>query len=155
MDLSKIDRMELRQRIIELDKARIPLAKASDDEEALHEEAPINSAYETEREKLAQIRYEAQQKARDDYNAALKALDASFPDKSMPARDALAKHDAAPEYRDVDCFDDDTGAAVCCVLSGLPILDDDVTVEDSDCRRALVAAIPGWPIDSEAKADAA
>ena len=50
-------------------------------------------------------------------------------------------------------FDDDA-KAVCCVLTGLPILDGDETIEDSEGRKALAAAIVGWPLfESEETAD--
>lgn len=40
---------------------------------------------------------------------------------------------------------DDEGQCECCVLTGLPIIEGDETVEDSEYRRGLVKAIPQWP----------
>lgn len=145
MDLSNIDRMELRQRIIELDKTRAVLLKAADDEYEGRTPS-VNVEYDAEVERLLKAKNDVWDKASEAFKAGIAALDAKFPGlvKAATARDALDEHDNAPEYSEVNDFDAFNNV-VCCVLSGLPILDNDLTVEDGDGRKALALLIPGWP----------
>ncbi|HMN37568.1 MAG TPA: hypothetical protein PKD49_07650 [Hyphomicrobium sp.] len=147
IDTSKIDRMDVRREVIALDEKRKKLeaaakaeSKAEDaacDEEIAREEATWNR----ERDELWRAH-----KARCDAIRIARGV----PIRS--AEDALAEHDSAVAYRDVYDFDNDD-QAVRCVLTGLPILDGDETIEDSEGRKALARAIVGWPLFESQETD--
>lgn len=136
IDTSKIDRMDLRQDILALEEKRKGLVAVF---EAVNEEAEA----EIDRESAI---YERERRERSE---AFYARCAEIPrahgggDKS--AEDALEDHDNnSPAYGECIDFDDDGLAERCCI-TGLPLLDGDETVEDSEGRKALANAIPGWP----------
>lgn len=143
VDTSKIDRMDVRRRIIELDAQRPALSRAADGDR------PYPPEYDAEVAALEAARDEARNAADETFDAAMAALQTKFGVVDIEAAEAaLEAHDEAPEYTLVADFGCDS-LAVCCCLSGLPILDDDKTVRDSDGNKALRAAIPQWPTDDE------
>lgn len=145
IDTSRIDRMELRREILALDEKRKALQAEAD-----AEEGPMTDEIEQLRQAYVRERNEAERA----YAQRCADVVHRYTGGTTPAKDRLDEHDAAEAYREVNEWDED-GSARCCVLTGLPILDDDVTVEDGDGRRALAAAIPGWPLSDDADGDSA
>lgn len=146
IDTSKIDRMDVRREVLALDEKRKSLEAALEgesqtaacDEELEREEA----TWRRESDELWRAHMARCDAIRTAHGAPLKA-----------AEDALEEHDQAAAYEAVAEFDADA-KAVCCVLTGLPILDGDETIEDSEGLKALAAAISGWPLfESEETAD--
>lgn len=119
MSTEKIDRMDERARIADLDVLRKPLLEARD---------------------AAWLPYDAADPGSDAEAAAEAAYDA--------AEAVLTAHDEDSGYNEVLDYDEN-GMARVCVLTGLVLLEGDEIVEDSEGRQALAAAIEGWPAFSD------
>lgn len=142
-----VDRMELRREILVLDEKRKELVAAAAAEKetmstALRDELLVaeciwnresNELWLAHQHRLAAIR------------KAHGALEAS-------ADQALDDHDKAAAYNEAREFNAD-GQAVCCILTGLPILEGDEVITDSEDRMALAAAIADWPLFESEETD--
>ena len=146
MDITRtIDRMDLRRDLIALDEKRKELVAALEgesqtaacDEELAREEATwrreSNELWLAFQQRLATIR---------------KAHGAA----ETSAAEALDGHDKAPAYDEAREFDGD-GQVVRCVLTGLPLIESDEVITDSEDRMALAAAIVGWPLFESEETD--
>ena len=132
IDTSNVDRMELRQRLAEQDETRKALVAAVD---ACGEHAELGAL----RDQLWAEQAALEEKY-DQLRWAITDRFGALPDHPQVALDA---HDLATEadFFNVSC---DNGELVRCCVSGLVLLDDDVTVEDCEGRKALVSVLP-WP----------
>lgn len=140
IDTSRIDRMELRQQLIALDDARKPLADAvakidekkwaKIDEEIARE----HEIYERERREREAAYYKRCAEIR-----------AAHGEIEGDPEAALEKHDQHEAYESALGYDDESYVLRCC-LTGLPLLEGDVLIEDENGNKALAAAVPGWPV---------
>lgn len=133
-----IDRMEIRQEILALDEKRKPLAEA-----VLSADDDLEDAIAAEVQREEEICEREVRERRAAFHKRVEEIRLAHGRTDDPQA-ALEAHDDAAAYAQVDDFDDE-GLAVRCCLTGLPILDEDETVADSEGRKALVAAIPNWP----------
>lgn len=140
IDTSRIDRMELRQQIAALDEARKPLADAVDKidedkwEKIYAEIAREREIYDRERREREAAFFKRCEEIR-----------AAHGEVPGDPQAALEAHDAHEAYGEAYGFDGVGNAERCC-LTGLPLLEGDVLIEDGDGNTALAAAVPGWPV---------
>lgn len=139
IDTSRIDRMELRQQLIALDEARKPLADAVDKIDAVKwakidaEIAREHEIYERERREREAAYYKRCAEIRAAYGET-----EGDPEADLEKHDQHEAYELALEY--------DAQSVVRCCLTGLPLLEGDVLIDDSEGNRALAAAVPGWPL---------
>ena len=135
--MTTIDRMELREQIAALEEVRKPLQEAVDT---------------IDRQKQALIDAEIDRE-REIYERELRERKAAFVRRCDEIREgfgqtdaeaALEAHDQHEAYAEALDYDEN-GFAVRCCVSDLVLLEDDEIVEDSLGRKALAAALPGWP----------
>lgn len=140
IDTSRIDRMELRQQIAALDEARKPLADAVDKIDADKWEK-IDAEIAREREIYDRERREREAA----FFKRCEEIRAAHGEVPGDPQAALEAHDAHEAYGEAYGFDGGSNAERCC-LTGLPLLEGDVLIEDGDGNKALAAAVPGWPV---------
>lgn len=142
-----IDRMELRHELLALDEKRKELVVAAD-----AEEAAMSAALQEELSREEAVWKRESNELWLAFQQRLAGIRKAHGAAETSAAEALDNHDKAAAYDEAKEFDGD-GLVVRCVLTGLPLIESDEVITDSEDRMALAAAIVGWPLFESEETD--